>query len=1835
MKRNLTCHPPLQKANRTRGLPVQSSDNTRGFKLFLTMLLIAILGFGQSAYSRVVNFNFTGTAPSNNTPWTTGTVLNQGVTLTTGFSRGAGATGTTTNNRFSCTNFNVATLALAISGNKYVEFTITPVSGYPLDLRGAVVNYTIQASGTGITSAGLFSSIDGFSAANVLQSTTSGINNATLPITYTFGTDSQYQNITSAITFRIYGWGASAGAGTMSINAMSVGGVFSPIVQNIPYTQNFGTTAFSAFPTGFQGYSGFSGAAISTQALAEATSPVNCAVVNTPVGYTGNAFSAEPSGGIFGFVTSSNGRLSISTSNSATTGLNQPVCAINTGAGVTSLTVAYDLEVLFSGDRPIGNALQYRTGSSGSWTTVSGSTVNYAASPTINSITNRSLTVTGLSANTDYQFRWISWRNATGTTNTSIGLDNVSITALTCTNLSGLSYTNASPTPYCTSTPITANNATVTGTAPSSYSINPDITANTGLAFNTSTGAITGTPTSVSSSTVYTITATNSCPSTTTATVTVAVNAPPTALSYGTPTASYCNGTLISDNTPSFTGSAATSYAISPNITTNTGLTFNTSTGVISGTPTTISAATTYTVTVTNACSNTTTTISVAVLAPPSALGYSTSTANYCQGTAIANNTPSFTGSTATSYAISPSLNGNTGLTFNTTTGIISGTPTTASASTIYTVTVTNACGSTTTTIDVIVNGQSTVATLSGTATITSDNSTNLQVAITGGTSPYTVELTDGTTPFTVTGYNSNDNISVSPTVNPTTYSLVSVTSANGCLGTGNTGTAVITVNPALGTPVINSTLTASAIYGTLIATTYTITATNSPTSYSATGLPTGLNVNTSTGEISGTPTAVPGNYNVIISATNGSGTGSDILVYTIGQKPLTVTDATGDNKEYNQTTAATISNSTLVGVIAADNGNVTISNTGTFASANVANGIVITSTQTLGGSAASKYSLTVPTGLTGNITPKPLTVTGASVTPKSYDGNTTATVTGGTLNGVIAPDAVTIVNAGTGNYASAGAANGITVTTTAFSLIGAESGNYSVTQPSLTGNITTVALTVSGITANPKTYDGLLPAVLNTGSAAYVGLVNAESFSVTGTITGTFANKNVGTNKVVTISGVAVPSTNYTVTQPTTTTDITKAPLTITGAAVTTKLFDGNTNATITGTLNGIIAPDVVTLVGTGTFATSAVGTGIPVTANCTTSVGAGDNYEINPQPSGLTGTITAVPTFSEVIFPQYIQGLNGTNNNRIPFAYRATVSNLTPNATYRFYNSVELTSALPTAQGAGNNIFTGATQGANFTYSTSPSLTTAGGYGTFTTDANGAYTGWFIIAPSGNATRFVPGTILNTRIVLNDGNNGTAVATILKSNQTITVINTVASAGANNGTGLWGTSSATDKNFIFVYDTVSGSNRPLSGTFVENDGAAQVASFATFYTANVNGTSGRYGMIIPNTNTKGVRRIEQRDFATGAIVGCPAIDSNGVWPSGANTVSPTGGTTAIAITSTDAPLNPSCTTTSSSTTVSICASAAPYSWNSQSLTTSGTYTFTTVNSCGCDSVATLNLTVNALPTVTASASQTTLCSGDNLTLTGGGATSYAWSDGINTLTDAIPFAVTAGTSTYTVTGTDGNSCTATSTVGITVTNCSVTLNLTAFIEGYYDVALAEMRTPLFTTGTTINANDCENLTVELHDQASTVGTPIVAHTFTGVLQKDGTLTCTFPGTVVNNSYYIVISSPNTIKTWSANPYLFDPLALPYAYNFSTAATQAFGGNMIEVSTGRWAVFSGDIDQLNGADLNDFTSWQTDYDNFSSGYYPTDLDGDGSVGLSDFTIWQANFDAFASEVGP
>ena len=79
--------------------------------------------------------------------------------------------------------------------------------------------------------------------------------------------------------------------------------------------------------------------------------------------------------------------------------------------------------------------------------------------------------------------------------------------------------------------------------------------------------------------------------------------------------------------------------------------------------------------------------------------------------------------------------------------------------------------------------------------------------------------------------------------------------------------------------PVITASLTASVSVGAFF--NYGIYASNSPTSFRATGVPPGLAVDTAAGGISGHPTT-PGVYSVIISATNSNGTGSAILVVAV-----------------------------------------------------------------------------------------------------------------------------------------------------------------------------------------------------------------------------------------------------------------------------------------------------------------------------------------------------------------------------------------------------------------------------------------------------------------------------------------------------------------------------------------------------------------------------------------------------------------------------------------------------------------------------------------------------------------------------------------------------------------------------------------------------------------------------------------------------------------------------------------------------------------------------------------------------------------------------------------
>lgn len=176
----------------------------------------------------------------------------------------------------------------------------------------------------------------------------------------------------------------------------------------------------------------------------------------------------------------------------------------------------------------------------------------------------------------------------------------------------------------------------------------------------------------------------------------------PTNLAYSASAFSFVRNTSIGIETPTVTGTVD-SFSISPAL--PAGLTFDTTTGSIFGTPTATSAATNYTVTATNSSGSVAEIISIIVNSEPapSNLTYGVNSYTFVRNSPIVALTPTVSGD-VTAYSVAPALP--TGLALDTTTGIISGTPTVTSTATNYLVTATNAVGNTSRTISIAVYTQ-------------------------------------------------------------------------------------------------------------------------------------------------------------------------------------------------------------------------------------------------------------------------------------------------------------------------------------------------------------------------------------------------------------------------------------------------------------------------------------------------------------------------------------------------------------------------------------------------------------------------------------------------------------------------------------------------------------------------------------------------------------------------------------------------------------------------------------------------------------------------------------------------------------------------------------------------------------------------------------------------------------------------------------------------------------------------------------------------------------------------------------------------------------------------
>jgi hypothetical protein len=378
---------------------------------------------------------------------------------------------------------------------------------------------------------------------------------------------------------------------------------------------------------------------------------------------------------------------------------------------------------------------------------------------------------------------------------------------------------------------------------------------------------------------------------------------------------------------------------------------------------------------------------------------------------------------------------------------------------------------------------------------------------------------------------------------------------------------------------------------------------------------------------------------------------GPDAANYTLSQPEakadiliasLTVSGVTSVSKVYDGTTSVSLNTSgaTLAGVVPGDEVSlVSSSATGTFDNKTVGTDKAVSTTGfTLSGADADKYTLTQPS-TTGSITAKSVTVTGLTANNKIYNRNTAATLSGTpALSGILLPDVVTLEGSPLARFSSGNTGTDIIVSVTGFTISGADAGNYTLTQPELKANITAKELTITGITANNKPYDGNTAATIS-GTAALSGILPPDVVTLGGTPQASFSSRNKGVDIAVNVTGLTISGAdadNYTITQPELKANITAKELTITGITAVNKPYDGNTAATLSGTpaLSGVLIPDLVVLGGipVATFASPEVSDNIPVNVTGFNISGADEGNYTLTQPQGLTANIY-ITTGSETI--------------------------------------------------------------------------------------------------------------------------------------------------------------------------------------------------------------------------------------------------------------------------------------------------------------------------------------------------------------------------------------------------------------------------------------------------------------------------------------------------------------------------------------------------------------------------------------------------------------------------
>ena len=393
-----------------------------------------------------------------------------------------------------------------------------------------------------------------------------------------------------------------------------------------------------------------------------------------------------------------------------------------------------------------------------------------------------------------------------------------------------------------------------------SFAVTPSLVS--GLSINPSNGSITGVATLVSNQ-VYTISATDSLGQTSNKNYTLVIVDPPLVTTQAVASSVLTQNKVFTAFTPvtSTGGSGSTTFGVSPTL--PSGLSFNITTGQISGKPTVTLSATTYTITATDSAGHTSSKTFNLTVNPPAALVTTATTASVVL--TIFSTVNSFVPVVATggdgqiSYGISPTLA--TGLIFDVSTGAISGTPTVTASTATYTVTATDSLSQTSSkTFSLSVKAQPITVTVKN-ATLIFTKYTQvtpvIPISATGGVGAITYTLSTGL-PAGLSFNAATGEITGTPTevIAATYYSVT----ARDSQGQTASDLFLLTVNNVVTPPLVA--IAATSIFNldiNLATSINPVTATGGFGAYfyslTPANLPVGLTFDTVTGTIAGTPT--------------------------------------------------------------------------------------------------------------------------------------------------------------------------------------------------------------------------------------------------------------------------------------------------------------------------------------------------------------------------------------------------------------------------------------------------------------------------------------------------------------------------------------------------------------------------------------------------------------------------------------------------------------------------------------------------------------------------------------------------------------------------------------------------------------------------------------------------------------------------------------------------------------------------------------------------------------------------------------------------------------------